>query len=93
MTDQRDHPTAGWRRRHKNPPIAFHMHDLPFPTLLDHMGAEDRPSGSEAENDVKRLRSASTTLRSARGTQPNDYDMVMGVTSVGSQELVRFGEK
>ena len=32
-------------------------------------------------------------MRSARGTQPNDYDRVMGVTSAGSQESVRFGEE
>ena len=27
------------------------------------------------------------------GTHPNGYDRVMGVTSVGSQESVRFGEE
>ena len=93
MTDQRDHPTAGRRRRHKSPPIPPHMHDLPFPTLLDHMGAEDGPSCSEEEKDAKCLRSPSTTPRSAMSTQPNDYDRVMGATSVGSQESVRFGEE
>ena len=69
------------------------MHDLPLPNLLDHMGGEDRPSCNEEEKDAKRQRSASTTPRSARGTQPYDYDRVMGVTSVGSQEWVRFGEE
>ena len=79
------------RRRHKSPPIAPHMH--PFPTLLDDMGAEDGPSCSEEEKDAKRLRSASTAPRSAMGAQLNDYDRIMGVTSVGSQESVRFGEE
>ena len=87
MTDQQDHPTTRRRRRHKSPPTSSQMHDLPFPTLLDHMGAEDGPSCSEEENDAK-LRSASTTPRSARGTQLNDYDRAMGVTSVGSKESV-----
>ena len=71
--------------------MASHMHDLPLPTLLDHMGAEDRCN--EEEKDAKQWRSASTTPRSAMGTQPNDHDRVMGVTSVGSQESVRFGEE
>ena len=69
------------------------MHDLPLPNLLDHMGAEDGPSCSEEEKDAKPQRSASTTPRSTMGTHPNDYDRVMGVTSVGSQESVRFGEE
>ena len=93
MTDQRDQLTAGRRRRHKSPPIASHMHDLAFPTLLDHMGAENEPSCSKEAKDAKRLRCAATTPRSAMGTQPNDYDRVMGVTSLGSQEPVRFGEE
>ena len=38
------------------------------------------------------MRSAPTTPRSERGTHPND-DQVMGVTSVGSRDSVRFGEE
>ena len=38
------------------------------------------------------MRSVSTTPRSVRGTDPDDYDRVMGVSSVGPQETVRFGE-
>ena len=93
MTDQQNHPTAGRRRRrHKSPSVAPYMHDLPLPHLLDHMGAEDGPSCSEEEKDAMRQRSASTTPRSTMVTHPNDYDRAMGVTSVGSQESVRFGE-
>ena len=58
------------------------------------MGADDDgPSCSEEEKEVNRLRSASTTPRSQRGTHPNDYDQVMGVISEGSRESVRFGEQ
>ena len=39
------------------------------------------------------MRSASTTPRSVRGTDPDAYDQVMGVTSVGSLETVRLGKK
>ena len=39
------------------------------------------------------MRSASTTPRSIRGTDPDDYDRVMGVTSVGPQETAMSGEE
>ena len=39
------------------------------------------------------MRSTSTTPRSVRGTEPDDYDQAMGVPSVGSRETVRFGEE
>ena len=94
MTDHLNHPTAGRRRRHKSPAAVSHMHDLPLPSLLDHMGADkDGMSCSAAKQETKRLRSASTIPRSERGPHPNDYDHVMGVTSVGSRESVRFGEE
>ena len=38
------------------------------------------------------MRSASTTLKSLGGTDPDNHDRVMGVTSVGPQETARFGE-
>ena len=69
------------------------MHDLPLPRLLDHMGAEDGLSCSEEEKDAKRQRSASTTPSSTMGTLPYEYDRVIGVASVGSQESERFGER
>ena len=49
MTEQQNHPTSGRRRRHKSPAVTLHVHDLPLPNLLDHMGAEDGPSCSEEE--------------------------------------------
>ena len=86
---QSDHLTAGRRRRHKSPASIPSMHGLPLPKLLDHMGAEDGPSCSEA----KRQRSASTTPRSVLGTLPPDYDRALGAASADSQEAVRFGEE
>ena len=44
------------------------------------------------EKEAKRMRSTSTTPRSVRGTDPDDYDRGIGVSSVGPQETVRFGE-
>ena len=41
---------------------------------------------------MKGLRSASTTPRSARGTDPDDYEFVIGVSSVHLQEGVGFGD-
>ena len=38
------------------------------------------------------MRSASTTPRSVRGTDPDDYDRVVGVTSVSPPETAMFGE-
>ena len=56
------------------------------------MGAEEAPSEAEEENEAKRQRSASNTSRSATGTVPHDYDMVMGIAPVESQESVRSEE-
>ena len=82
MTDHdQGHPTAGRRRRHKSPAAVPIVPDLPLPRLLDHMVAEDGPSDTEEEKEVKRYRSASNTPRST--TPPHDCDMVMGNCSSG----------
>ena len=94
MTDEIHHPTAGRRRRHKSPAAVPVMHDLHLPSLPDHLRTDaDGPSCSDDEKGAKRLRSTSTTPRSVRGTDPDDYDRAMGVTSVGSRETMRFGEE
>ena len=63
------------------------------PTLPDHLrGDEDGPTCSDEEKKPKRIRSTSTTPRSLRCTDPDDYDQVMGVSSVGHHEPARFGE-
>ena len=88
MSDMRDHPAAGRRRRHKSPSIGY----LAPLALPDHLrDDEDGPTCSDEEKGAKRMRPASATPRSLRGTDPN-YDRVMGVTSAGPQETVRFGE-
>ena len=62
--------------------------------LSDHVRAEDDgPTCSDEEKGAKRMRSASPTPRSVRGADPDQYDRVMGLTSVGSRETVRFGEE
>ena len=76
-----------------SPAAASVIHDLHIPSLPDHLRTEaDGPLCSDDEKGAKRLRSTSTTPRSARGTDPDDYDRTMGVTSVGSRETVRFEE-
>ena len=87
VTDEQRHPTAGRRGRHKSPAVVPDMHGLTIPTLPDHLRIEaDGPSCSDDEKGAKRLRSTSTAPRSVRGTAPDEYDRVMGVTSVGSRE-------
>ena len=51
------------------------------PTLPEYLRGDDGdgPSGSEEDTEAKRLRSSSTTPRSAKGTDPDDYDHVMGI--------------
>ena len=94
MSDTREHPTAGRRRRHKSPAVGQAVFPSTLPSLPDHLRAvADGPSCSDDEKGAKRLRSASTTPRSVRGTDPDEYDRVMGVTSVDSHETARFGGK
>ena len=89
MSDTRDHPTGSRRRKHKNPAVGY----LSPPALPAHLrDDEDGSTCSDEEKGAKQMRSASTTHRSFRRTDPDDYDRVMGVTSVGPQETVRFGE-
>ena len=92
MTDDRYHPTVGRRRKHKNPTMGSNIHDLVPPSLPDHLRADaDGPSCSDKKK-TKLMRSASTTPRSMRGTDPDEYDRVMEVTSVDSRETARLGE-
>ena len=63
MSDMRDHPTAGKRRRHKSPAAGYPASHLAHPMLPDHLRVgEDGPTGSDEEKGAKRMRSASTTL-------------------------------
>ena len=94
MSDVRDHPTAGRRRRHKSPAAGHSAPYLVPPSLPDHLRPDDDgPSCKEDEKEAKRRGCASTTPRSVKGTDPDERDRIMGVTSVGSRETVRFGEE
>ena len=51
-TDETKHPTAGRKRRYKNPAAVPVMHDLPLPSLPDHLRTdEDGPSCSDDERE------------------------------------------
>ena len=58
------------------------MERLRPPILPEHLKGDDKdgPSGSEEEKDAKRLRSTSTTPRSGRGADPDEYDRAMGIS-------------
>ena len=46
---------------------------------------------NDEEKKMNRTRST-TTLGSFKNTDPHDYDRVMGISLMGPQETVRFGE-
>ena len=90
-------PTAGRRRNYKSPAIRAAeeaVERLQPPVLPEYLKRddEDGPSGSEEEKDAKRLRSTFTTPRSGRGTDPDDYDRVVGISSVQTSEMGRCGD-
>ena len=77
MSSRSDHPTAGRRRKFKSPATRAAWEDAVSrlqPTLPDHLRDCDGPSGSDDEKEAK---PASTTPRSIRGTDPDDYDRVI----------------
>ena len=43
----------------------------------------DGPSGDEEESEAKRPRSTSTTPKSGRAFDPDEYDRLMGVSPAG----------
>ena len=85
MASGSGHPTAGKRRKHKNPATREAeeaVNRLKPPVLPEYLRGDegDGPSGSEEETDAKRLRSTSTTPRSARGMDPDEHDRIMGAS-------------
>ena len=82
---------AGTGRKHKNP-AASSAASLPLPRLPDHL--IDGPSDDEKENEAKRHRSISTTPKSGRGMDPDEYDLMIGINSADlSSEEDRFGDR
>ena len=78
------HPTAGRRRRHKSPPALHAPFAIPAPQLDDQPDTENGPSDEDGEKEAKRQRSEPTTSTSSR--LPYEYDLLMGITQVGSGE-------
>ena len=87
-----EHPTAGRKRRHKDPPVLHDTVALPVPRLADHLDTENGPSDEEGEKEAKRQRSEPTTPISTSSRLPYEYDQVMGITQVDSGETEGFDE-
>ena len=95
MASGSGHPTAGRRRKYKSPATraAEEAADLLEPPLPpEHLRGDDGPSGSEEESEAKRPQSASTTPKSGRGVNPDEYDRLMGISSVNPSEEDRLGD-
>ena len=80
------HPTAGRRRRHKSPPALHAPFAIPAPQLDDQQDTENGPSDEDGEKEAKRQRSEPTTPISTSSRLPYEYDLLMGITQVGSGE-------
>ena len=87
-----EHPTAGRRRRHKSPSVLHAQPAIPVPRLEDQNDAENGPSDEDGEKDAKRQRSEPTTPISTSSKLPYEYDLLMGITQVGSGETEGFEE-
>ena len=87
-----EHPTAGRRRRHKSPPVLHAQPAIPVPRLEDQNDTENGPSDEDGEKDAKRQRSEPTTPISTSSRLPYEYDLLMGITQVGSGETEGFEE-
>ena len=90
-------PTAGRRRKYKSCATraaeeAADRLEQPVLPELSYLRGHDGPSDNEEENDAKRPRSTSTTPKSARGMDPDEYDRMMGVSSAHPSEGDRFGD-
>ena len=56
--------------------MGSNIHDLVLPSLPDHLRADaDGPSCSDDEKGTNRMRCASTTPRSMRGTDPDTIEL------------------
>ena len=87
-----EHPTAGRRRRHKSPSVLHAQSAIPVPRLEDQNDTENGPSDEDGEKDAKRQRSEPTTPISTSSRLPYEYDLLMGITQVGSGKTEGFEE-
>ena len=71
------------------------MHDsdlAPLPRLEIRSDTEKDLSDGDGEKEAKRQKSEPTTPVSTSSRQPHDYDAIMGITRVGTNEAERFEE-
>ena len=83
------------RRTYKSPATrtAEETPDLLEPPILpEYLRGDDGLSGNEEENDAKRPHSTLTTPKSARGMDPDEYDRLLGISSVNPSQKDRFGD-
>ena len=87
------HPTAGRRRREKGPPSMVPLAPGALPRLERVNDTEsDYSDGDAGEKDAKRQKSEPTTPVSTSSRMPYEYDALMGITRVGTEEAKWFEE-
>ena len=87
------HPTAGRRRRDKGPPSMVPLAPGALPRLERVNDTEsDCSDGDAGEKDAKRQKSEPTTPVSTSSRMPYEYDALMGITRVGTEEAKWFEE-
>ena len=87
------HPTAGRSRRDKGPPSMVPLAPGALPRLERVNDAEsDCSDGDAGEKDAKRQKSEPTTPVSTLSRMPYEYDALMGITRVGTEEAKWFEE-
>ena len=82
------HPTAGRRRKQKGPLVVHDSDSLPLPRLEFGSDTEKDLSDGDGEKEAKRQKSEPTTPVSTSSRQPYEYDALMGITRVGTKELI-----
>ena len=74
------HPSGRGRRKYKSPAAQAAV-ELPWPHLPDQL---DESSDGDAEKDTKRHRSTSTTPKSGKRLQQDEWNRLIGIGSVES---------
>ena len=87
------HPTAGRRRRDKGPLSMVPLAPGALPRLERVNDTEsDCSDGVTGDKDAKRQRSEPSTPVSTSSRMPYEYDALMGITRVGTEEAKWFEE-
>ena len=77
---------------YKSPSVLHAQPAIPVPRLEDQIDTEHGPSDEDGEKDAKRQRSEPTTPISTSSRLPYEYDLLVGITQVGSGETEGFEE-